>query len=232
MVAKLPTKKNLSERALEKLRSDIIEEKIPQGTYLVERTLAESMGISRTPVHDALNVLVVERLIKKIPNKGFVVAKVEKKDIIQLYAIRLQLEPLAVEWALPNISPTVIGRLKKNADRMEKCLSKSDMACIRKANSQFHQIIIAAAQSHVLASFIEQIQSNAKLFQIRSLSVPGRTTEVIKEHRMIIAALEKSDMSASIASMKTHLTNALKWRLCLLDSGLDPNNESKVKSGS
>ncbi|GHS98474.1 GntR family transcriptional regulator [Synergistales bacterium] len=231
MVAKLPAKKSLSVQALEELRLDILEGKIPPGTCLVERTLAESMGISRTPVHDALNVLVVEKLVRKLPNNGFVVAQIEKTDIIQLYTIRLQLEPLAVEWALPNISPTVIGRLKKNTDRMEKCLLESDMTCIRKANVQFHQIILAAAQSHVLTSFIEQIQSNSRLFQIRSLSVPGRTAEVIKEHRTIIAALEKPDVSAAVASMKVHLTNALNWRLLSLDSNLDSNDESKVKNG-
>ncbi|MFA5473200.1 MAG: GntR family transcriptional regulator, partial [Aminobacteriaceae bacterium] len=83
MISKLPAVKTLSERAFEELRSAILEGKIPPGTRLVERTLAEDMGISRTPVHDALTGLVKELLVKKLPNKGFVVSRIEKKEIIQ-----------------------------------------------------------------------------------------------------------------------------------------------------
>jgi DNA-binding GntR family transcriptional regulator len=230
MISKLPAKKNLSETALAELRSAILEGKISPGTRLIERTLADGLGISRTPVHEALKVLLAEKLVSKLPNNGFMVAQIEKKDIVQLYEIRLQLEPLAVQWALPHISPSIVKRLKKNVACMEKCLAESDMKRIRKANVQFHQIILAAARSHVLTSFIEQVQANARLFQIRSLSVPGRTAQVIKEHAAIIEALEKSDEAAAVASMKEHLSNALNWRLLSLESMLDPDNESGVKN--
>jgi DNA-binding GntR family transcriptional regulator len=226
MISKLPAKKNLSETALEELRSAILEGKVPPGTRLIERNLADDMGISRTPVHEALKVLLAEKLVSKLPNNGFMVARIERKDIVQLYEIRQQLEPLAVQWALPNISPSTIKSLKKNVKCMERCLAESDMECIRKANVQFHQIILAATQSHVLTSFIEQIQANARLFQIRSLSVPGRTAQVIKEHSAIIEALEKADEAAAVASMRTHLSNALNWRLLSLDA----HNEGEVKN--
>jgi DNA-binding GntR family transcriptional regulator len=218
MIAKLPVNKKLRQLATEELRVAILEGKIAPGTRLVERILAEEMGISRTPVHDALNGLVAENLVKKLPNNGFIVAQIEKKDIIELYTIRLRLEPLAVEWAMPHISPSIIKKLKKNIERMEKCLSKSDVACIKEMNIHFHQTLLAAAQSHVLASFVEQAQSNSRLFRIRSLSAPGRTTQVIAEHKTIVEALEKADVTAAVESMTEHLTNALNWRLHLLES--------------
>ncbi|MDR1621873.1 MAG: GntR family transcriptional regulator [Synergistaceae bacterium] len=218
MIEKLPVSKKLRQLATEELRAAILEGKIAPGTRLVERTLAEEMGISRTPVHDALNRLVVENLVKKLPNNGFAVAQIERKDIIELYTIRLRLEPLAVEWAISHISPSIIRKLKKNIERMEKCLSKSDIGCIKEMNIQFHQILLSAAQSHVLASFIEQAQINSRLFRIRSLSAPNRTTQVIAEHKTIVEALEKADVKAAVESMTEHLTNALNWRLLLLES--------------
>jgi DNA-binding GntR family transcriptional regulator len=218
MIEKLPVNKKLRQLATEELRTAILEGKIAPGTRLVERILAEEMGISRTPVHDALNRLVTENLVKKLPNNGFAVAQVERKDIIELYTIRLRLEPLAVEWAMPNISPFIIKKLKKNIERTEKCLSKSDVACIKEMNIQFHQILLSAAQSHVLASFIEQAQINSRLFRIRSLSAPDRTAQVIVEHKTIVEALEKADVTTAVESMTKHLTNALNWRLLLLES--------------
>jgi DNA-binding GntR family transcriptional regulator len=218
MISKLPANKKLSELATEKLREAILNGGIAPGTRLVERALAEDLGISRTPVHDALNALVAANLVKKLPNNGFVVEKIEKKDIIELYTIRLRLEPLAVEWALPHMSPSIIAQLKKNVSRMEKCLDKSDKNCIQEGNVQFHQIILDAAKSCVLTSFIEQTRSNSKLYQIRYLSVPNRSAEVIAEHRAIAEALEKADSKAAVESMTDHLTKALNWRLHLLDS--------------
>ena len=206
MISKLPATKSLSERAFEELRSAILEGKIPPGTRLVERTLAESMGISRTPVHDALN------------SKGFVVARLEKKDIVQLYTLRLHLETLAVQWALPNLTAGILEKLRKNVKRMEACASRTDMECIIEANVEFHRIILSAADSSILTGFIEQVQSSARLFRIRSVNTPNRIPRVIEEHRNLIAALEKGDEAVAAECIRIHLGNALNSILTTLDS--------------
>lgn len=218
MISKLPEVKSLSERAFEELRSAILAGKIPPGTRLVERTLAESMGISRTPVHDALNSLVAKRLVKKLPNKGFVVARLEKKDIVQLYTLRLHLETLAVQWALPNLTAGILENLRKNVKRMEACAHHTDMECIIEANVEFHRIILSAADSSILTGFIEQVQSNARLFRIRSVNTPNRIPRVIEEHRNIIDALERRDETAAGECIRIHLGNALNSILATLDS--------------
>lgn len=218
MISKLPAMKSLSERAFEELRSAILEGKIPPGTRLVERTLAESMGISRTPVHDALNSLVAKRLVKKLPNRGFVVARLEKKDIVQLYTLRLHLETLAVQWALPNLTAGILEKLRKNVKRMEACASRTDMECIIEANVEFHRIILSAADSSILTGFIEQVQSSARLFRIRSVNTPNRIPRVIEEHRNLIAALEKGDEAVAAECIRIHLGNALNSILTTLDS--------------
>lgn len=218
MISKLPAMKSLSERAFEELRSAILEGKIPPGTRLVERTLAESMGISRTPVHDALNSLVAKRLVKKLPNRGFVVARLEKKDIVQLYTLRLHLETLAVQWALPNLTAGILEKLRKNVKRMEACASRTDMECIIEANVEFHRIILSAADSSILTGFIEQVQSSARLFRIRSVNTPNRIPRVIEEHRNLIEALEKKDEAAAGECIRIHLGNALNSILASLDS--------------
>ena len=218
MLSKLPERKSLSKTVLEKLRAAILERKISPGTRLVGRTLAEEMGISRTPVHEALNVLVAEKLVKKTRNNGFVVARIEKKDIVQLYTIRLHLETLAVQWALPNLSPKIIDRLKKNVARTEKHVLKSDAKRIFEAITQFHQIILSAAQNHILADFVELLHRNAMLFRIHSANLLGRSAKIVAEHKEIIEALEKRDEAQAVASMKAHLNNALNSILSALGS--------------
>jgi len=227
MISKLAAVKSLSERAFEELRSAILEGKIPPGTRLVERTLAESMGISRTPVHDALNSLVAKRLVKKLPNKGFVVARLEKKDIVQLYTLRLHLESLAVQWALPNLTAGILEKLRSNVKRMEACAHQTDMECIIEANVEFHRIILSAADSSILTGFIEQVQSNARLFRIRSMNTPNRIPRVIEEHRNLIDALEKRDEAAAGECIRIHLGNALNSILATLDSA-----DGEVEKGS
>ncbi len=209
MFSKLGTVKTLSERAFEELRTAILEGRIPPGTRLVERILAEDMGISRTPVHDALTNLVKERLVKKLPNNGFAVSRIEKKEIVQLYSLRLHLEVLALQWALPNITAETLRKLKNNVKQMERCASKSDMDCIIKKNVEFHQLILSAADSPILSCFVEQVQANAKLYRIRSVNSPYRVPMVIDEHRKIITAVEKKDEAAAVDSIKEHLGNAL-----------------------
>jgi len=218
MISKLPAVKTLSERAFEELRSAILEGKIPPGTRLIERTLAEDMGISRTPVHDALTGLVKERLVKKLPNKGFIVSRIEKKEIIQLYSLRLHLEILALQWALPNLTSHMLRKLKNNVSRMEQCALKQDIECIVRVNVEFHQMILAAADSQTLTSFIEQVQANARLFRIRSVSSPDRVQMVIEEHRKLISALEKRDEACAVDCIKSHLGNALNAILATFDS--------------
>ena len=224
MLPRLPERKSLSATVLEKLRAAILEGKIPPDTRLVERSLSEEMGISRTPVHEALNRLVNEKLVKKLPNNGFVVARIEKKDIVQLYTIRLHLETLAVQWALPGLTPQIIDRLKKNVARMERYVLKSDMERATEANAQFHQIILSAAQSHVLVDFVELLQRNVRLFRMHSVSLPGRSAQVVAEHKEIIETLERRDEEQAVASMKAHLNNALN----LVLSSPDFREESEV----
>ena len=224
MLSKLPERKSLSKTVLEKLRVAILERKIPSGTRLVGRALAEEMGISRTPVHEALNVLVSEKLVKKTRNNGFVVARIEKKDIIQLYTMRLHLETLAVQWALPNLSPKLIDRLKKNVARSMKYALKFDTKRISETNAQFHQIILSAAQNHILADFIKLLHRNAKLFRVHSANLSGRSEKIVAEHKKIIEALEKRDEAQAVAGMRTHLSNALNSIL----SALGPSEEEII----
>lgn len=209
MLSKLPDRKILSETVMEKLRAVILGGEISPGTRLVARVLAEKMGVSRTPVHEALNGLVAEKLVKRTLNNGFVVASIEKKDIVQLYTIRLHLETLAIQWVLPNLAPKVIDRLKKNVARLEKYVLKADVKGIIETNVQFHQILVSAAQSNILADFVELLQRNARLFRIHSVSLSGRPAQVVAEHKAIVEALEKRDETEAVACMKSHLNNAL-----------------------
>ena len=224
MLSKLPERKSFSKTVHEKLRSAILEGKINPGSRLVERALAEKMGISRTPVHEALNVLVAEKLVKKMPNNGFVVARIEENDIIQLYTIRMHLETLAVQWALPNLTPKTINRLKKNVARMEKCILKSDMGGAVEADSQFHQTILYESQNNVLVDFVELLQRNVRLYRMYSFSLPGRSAQITAEHKEIIETLEKRDEAQAAECMKKHLNNAMSSILF----SLKPSEENEV----
>lgn len=192
------------------LRNAILDKKLEPGQRLVERNIAEQMGISRTPVREAINMLVLERLVTHVPRKGVVVSGFSKADIVEILAIRTSLEALICSLAAPKIKPRDIKRLELLAKQISDEHGKSNLKKSNQLNDKFHEIIYKAAESPRVYNFLFTLHEYITKFTEVAYSKPGRPEEVWQEHNAIIEALHRRDSSEAEAAAKRHAENSSK----------------------
>jgi DNA-binding GntR family transcriptional regulator len=201
-------KYSLRTRVFKHLEEHIINGKIMPGESLIETKISEELGVSRTPVREAIRQLELEGLVKSFPNKGSVVLGVSTQDIEDIYSIRMLIEGLAAKWAAEKITSDEIDKLKDSVELSEFYNGKNNMDPLEGLDSKFHEIIYEACKSkplkHMLATFHHYIQ-NARAV---SLSAPGRARNAILEHRAILQAIQDHDSSGAEQLMYEHINNA------------------------
>ncbi|HBV87640.1 GntR family transcriptional regulator [Desulfosporosinus sp.] len=192
------------------LRNAILDKKLEPGQRLVERTIAEQMGISRTPVREAINKLILERLVTHIPRKGVVVSGFTKADIVEILFIRTSLEALICSIAANKIKPRELKRLESLAKQISDEHGKGNLKKSNQLNDKFHEIIYRSAESPRVYSFLNTLHEYISKFTQVAYSKPGRPEEVWVEHNAIIEALRKHDSSAAEVAAKSHAENSCK----------------------
>lgn len=190
------------------LRNAILDKKLEPGQRLVERTIAEQMGISRTPVREAINKLVSERLVTHIPRKGVVVSGFTKADIIEILVIRTSLEALICSIAAKKIKPRELKRLELLAKQISAEHGKGNFKKSNQLNDKFHEIIYKTAESPRIYDFLNTLHEYITKFTEVAYSKPGRPEEVWVEHNAIIEALHQHDSAAAEAAAKNHAENS------------------------
>ena len=191
------------------LKKAIISGQLAPGSPLVERNLTEQLGVSRTPVNQAINRLEAENLVFRLPNKRVIVAQISLKDLHHLYTLRACLEVQAVKWAIPRITPAVIELMESNIERMAHYGKAQDHERITQINVAFHRIIHEAGDSLYLSMFMDKIQDATRLFRGQSIYYPGRIEAIIKDHQDITRAIERKDEDAAVRHIMDHVNGAL-----------------------
>ncbi|HEY8804081.1 MAG TPA: GntR family transcriptional regulator [Clostridium sp.] len=195
----------------ERLRMAIIGGDLEQGERLVETSIAENMGVSRTPVREAFRQLEVEGLAENIPRRGTIVKGISKKDVIEIYEIREMLEGLEFRLACPNITPLQIIELKDTISRMEKCIVNNDMTKYWGLHEEFHSIILYTCGNSRLISQMKQIYEYLSRLRHFTLVMNKRTKKAMEEHKEIIEAFEKKDEVLAEKTGREHTLNAKEF---------------------
>lgn len=196
----------IREIVLHELRNAIFENKLKEGDRLVENIIASSMGVSRTPVREALRQLEIEGLAVNIPRKGTIVVGISIEDAVEIYDIREVLEGLAVRLACLNISRLEIRKLKEIIQFMEDNID--DVEHIEQAHRELHNIILNASKSKRLISQLENIHEYLKSLRRVSLNGLERRKTAVMEHKMIVASIEAGDEMLAEKEAKAHVRNA------------------------
>ncbi|HPZ77016.1 MAG TPA: GntR family transcriptional regulator [Thermosynergistes sp.] len=200
--------KNAREAAFEKIKEAIIKGHFKPGEKLVEQTLAQEMGVSRTPVREAIRRLEAEGFVVSIPRKGVVVSRADKEEIVQLYSIRAELEGLAARWAIENADEDDIRKLDEAISRMEETAASGDLDGVVQSNALFHDAIAQASKSRILCTLLKTLQDNIQRFRFQSLHLPGRPEAALAEHKEIVAAIKEKKAEEADRLLKEHLQNA------------------------
>ena len=202
--------KDANQMVYDELKKAIISGLLTSGSPLVERELAAHLGVSRTPVHEAINRLEAEHLVQRLPNKRTVVARISEQDLVQLYTIRTQLEELAISWAMPHLDDEVLEKLRDNLRRMAHYGNAGDAERIAGLNTAFHNIIVETSRSWYLSAFMENIQDAVRLFRGHAVYLPGRVEHILDEHTRLVQALEARDEEAALKHIRAHVWSALE----------------------
>lgn len=201
---------SLSWRVYYAIRLAIINGEYKPGENLIETRLAGELGVSRTPVREALRQLELEELVLSVPNKGAVVVGISDKDIDDIYQIRSLLEGLCVRWATQRISAEQVNHLQEIVELMEMYAHKNDNEKLTKLDTEFHDTVYRACDSRVLRHTLMVLTHNSFKARMLSLSDRERAEEAVGEHREILCAIEENKGARAEQLMINHIDKARK----------------------
>jgi DNA-binding GntR family transcriptional regulator len=203
-------KYSLRGRVFNKIREDILSGKYSQNEELKETSIGMELGVSRTPVREALRQLELEGLVNIIPNKGAYVNGISEKDIHDIYIIRSYLEGLCARWACENITQEQLDELEEIVYLSEFHAKKEHHEQIVELDNKFHQLIYVASASkilnHVLTDFHHYVQRIRKI----TLASESRATNSNKEHTAILEAIKQRNGEKAEALAHEHIMNTIK----------------------
>jgi DNA-binding GntR family transcriptional regulator len=186
-------KYSLRGRVFNRIREDILSGKYAQNEELKENTIGNELGVSRTPVREALRQLELEGLVNIIPNKGAYVTGITEKDIQDIYVIRSYLEGLCARWACEHIKEEQLQELEEVVYLSEFHIKKQHHEQVLELDNKFHELIYEASNSkilrHVLSDFHHYVQRIRKI----TLSKPERAEKSNEEHTAILEAIRQRD---------------------------------------
>lgn len=190
------------------IKTQIINGSYKPGESLVESKLAEELGVSRTPIREAVRLLEQEGLVESTHNKGAVVVGISSKDVEDIYAIRQLVEGLAARWAAERITCEDKKDLKKLYDLMEFYAARGDVDEIAKLDNQFHHIIYEASGSRILNFTLSNLHQYVQLARQESLQIPHRLEKTLREHRAIMESFLESKPEEAEKAMVEHVRQA------------------------
>lgn len=203
---------SLSEKVYRNLRDGIAEGKYRTGDCLVEMKIAEELGVSRTPVREALKQLELEDLVASHPNRGVVVKGFSNEDYQDVSTIRHLLEGQAAYWAAERISDELLSELKDVVELMEFYTQKNDVEHLVRLDTRFHEIVYEASGSRTIRHILASLHHNIRKARQSSLTLPERAICSLSEHQKIYHALESRDAQAAKEFMESHVAIAAGYR--------------------
>jgi DNA-binding GntR family transcriptional regulator len=195
----------LAKMAYERLRDSILHGQLVPGEVYNEMTLAKDLGISRTPVREALLELSAQGLVIFLPRKGVLVKHFTKKDVEEIFELRRVIELAATEKVTGREPPCDLSKLKKHLDDQRKAVVKKDFTGFMKADRAFHATFCDLTDNRRLSQIIENIRDLIHFMGMQGLGTTGRAEVVIQEHERVLKAVAQRDPFKARKEMEHHL---------------------------
>lgn len=197
---------SLANQVFETIEKNIVNGVYPAGSTLSESKLSEELGVSRTPIREALTKLEAEKLIATSA-AGTIVLGITKYDVEDMFFVKKQLEPFAFRLAAENITDEALAKLKNIIEQQEFYAMKKDTENMRNLDTQFHDIIYSQANSPVLFSILSPNHHKLLKFRKDSLERRNRILHSVEEHTALYEALKARDGIKAEDLMKKHIEN-------------------------
>jgi DNA-binding GntR family transcriptional regulator len=197
--------------AAREIRRAIQEGRIPTGTHLTEKDVAEWLGMSRTPVREAMRRLENEGLLLNEPFRGAMVMRLDAEDIRQLFAVRELLESAAASWCAEHATAAEIGAMRDLVAQEAEALA--DPRELMALNRRFHDAMFDAARNHFLRKAMIGVQASFPLLGDSNLLDKPRARAAHAQHRKILEAIARHDRAGAEAAARAHVRASLDYRL-------------------
>lgn len=205
---KLDNYQPLRELVFEALRDAIIRGILKPGERLMEVQLAEELGVSRTPVREAIRKLELEDLVVMIPRKGAYVSGISLKDIADVFEVRAAVEALAAGLAAERITAEELEELERILVKKAEIIEANDLDRLVEIDILFHECLYQASRNAKLVQIINNLSEQIHRFRSTSLASPGRMKEALEEHRKIVEAISERNITLAQTLAQEHIENA------------------------
>ena len=189
------------------LRQAILRGELKPGERLMEIALSQRLGVSRTPVREAIRMLEQEGLVIMIPRKGAQVAEISEKDLKDVLEVRLGLEELAVRIACQRITEEELEELERAVKEFEEAMKEDDLGVLAAADVKVHEVIYGSTHNKRLVQIISNIREQMYRYRMEYLKDKRMYKLLIDEHDAIRKAIKKKDKEKAGMVMKTHIIN-------------------------
>lgn len=204
---------SLSSRVFQRIRDDILKGKYKENDELRENTIGKELGVSRTPVREALRQLELEGLVSIIPNKGAYVTGISPKDVSDIYMIRSMLEGLCARWATENIT-------EEQLDELDEIMLLSEFHMKREGggsaeqmadlDGRFHAILYEASNSRILSHVLLDFHKYVQMARETSVVSEDRARKSIREHKQLLRAIRDQDADLAEQLANEHILHVIQ----------------------
>ena len=189
------------------LRKAILRGELKPGERLMEIQLANKLGVSRTPIREAIRKLELEGLVLMIPRKGAEVAQITEKNMQDVLEVRKALEELSVQLACERITPEQVEEMKLAAEEFRTVLKSGDVTKIAEADVKFHDVIFAATNNQRLVTLLNNLREQMYRFRVEYLKQKECYPQLLEEHEKLIALISGGNVEEACEIMGRHIDN-------------------------
>lgn len=197
----------LREVVCETLREAIINGVLKPGERLMEIQLAEELGVSRTPVREAIRKLELEGFVVMVPRRGTYVADLSIKDINEVFEVRTALDVLAAGLAAERITEDELEQMERLLVQIGEYIESGDLDKIVEVDSQFHDLLYRASRNDRLVGIINNLREQLTRFRTISMAYPGRLKNTLEEHARMVEALAQRNVELAQQTAIEHMEN-------------------------
>lgn len=187
------------------LRQAILKGELKPGERLMEINLANKLGVSRTPVREAIRMLELEGLVIMIPRRGAQVAQITEQDLNDVLEVRMGLEEFAVSLACKRMTREELEELTKANKEFERAMAGNDISALAEADVVFHELIYSGTHNKRLIQIISNIREQMYRYRIEYLKDEQIRKTLVSEHRAILEALSARDITQAVTHINTHI---------------------------
>ncbi|MCH5343514.1 MAG: GntR family transcriptional regulator [Acetatifactor sp.] len=192
------------------LRQAILTGELKPGERLMEIHLADRLGVSRTPIREAIRKLELEGLVTMIPRRGAEVAQITEKSMIDVLEIRRALDALCVELACDRITDEEMERLKGACDDFENAVKTGDVKKIAQADVALHDILVQATGNQRLIQMVNNLSEQMYRYRFEYIKDFHQHERLVEEHRIIYESILNKDKETATQAAKMHIDNQEK----------------------